>query len=72
MGKDVTVGMCVNGDRNGTFLVAELCSALVDGGEECKAAREEVKGWFTADSRKQIEDGDAKGKKVLLDKITLL
>ena len=72
VGKDGTLGMCAKGDGNGAFLVAELCGALIaddavkEGGE-----REKVKRWFI-EGVKEVEEGRAKGKKVLLEKIALL
>ena len=75
VGKEGTVGMCTKGEGNGAFVVAELCGALIgddaerepEGGE-----REEVKGWFNEGVQKEVEQGRAKGKKVLLEKIALL
>ena len=62
--------MCV-GNGNGAFLVAELCEALIRG--EVDTARKSVKGWFAAPPVfKQIEESEAKGKKVLLEKLSLL
>jgi len=42
------------------------------GGSEGERERTEVKGWFTESVRRVIEEGRAKGKRVLLEKITLL
>nr|GAT52007.1 predicted protein [Mycena chlorophos] len=73
VGQDVCVAMCTQGACGGTFVVAELCGALIGGGsEEDKEARETLKRWFGGKVRKVIEDGDAKGKRVLLEKIELL
>jgi pumilio family protein 6 len=70
VGCEQTVGMCV-GNGNGAFLVAELCEALIRG--EVTIARESVKGWFAApDVFKQVEESEAKGKKVLLEKLDIL
>lgn len=67
---DVVVGMCSRGQRNGAFLVAELCQALLGGGDkESKDGRAKLKQWFTSSILKTIESGDAKGKQVLLDKL---
>jgi len=64
------VAMCV-GNGNGAFLVAELCEALIRG--EVAAARKSVKGWFAdSDVLKQVEASEGKGKKVLLEKLSLL
>ena len=61
--------MCV-GNGNGAFVVAELCEALVRGDlVEEKAA---VKGWFGSEVLQEIEAGQAKGKRVLLEKIASL
>ena len=69
VGKDATVAMCV-GDGNGAFVVAELCEALVraDLAEE----KVKVKEWFGEKVVQEIEAGQAKGKRVLLEKIALL
>ena len=69
VGKDATVAMCV-GDGNGAFVVAELCEALLRGNlMEEKAT---VKKWFGRKVVEEIEAGQAKGKRVLLEKIALL
>ncbi|KAJ6475719.1 armadillo-type protein [Mycena vitilis] len=68
VGKEVCVGMCTKGERNGAFVIAELCEALKGG----KAARKTVKGWFGPAVLKDIESGEAKGKKILLEKIAAL
>jgi pumilio family protein 6 len=69
VGKDATVAMCV-GDGNGAFVVAELCEALVRG--DLIEEKVEVKGWFGEKVVQEIEAGQAKGKRVLLEKIALL
>ena len=69
VGKDATVAMCV-GDGNGAFVVAELCEALVRG--DLIEEKVEVKRWFGEKIVQEIEAGQAKGKKVLLEKIALL
>ncbi|CAA7263624.1 unnamed protein product [Cyclocybe aegerita] len=69
VGRDQTVGMC-RGEGNGAFVVAELCDALLRG--EAKEVRKEVKNWFGKDVVKEIEGSEAKGKKVLLEKLSLL
>ncbi|EAU87141.1 puf family RNA-binding protein [Coprinopsis cinerea okayama7 len=70
LGKDLVVAMCTKGEQNGCFVVAELCQALVSGDE--KEARKSVKEWFTKEVRKTVEDSEARGKKVLLEKLELL
>jgi pumilio family protein 6 len=69
VGKDLGVAMCVKGDRNGTFVIAELCERLMRAKSK---GRESVKRWFGADVLELIAQGEAKGKKVLLEKIVLL
>ena len=69
VGDDATVAMCV-GDGNGAFVVAELCEALVR--ENLTEEKATVKKWFGEKIVQQIETGQAKGKKVLLEKIALL
>ncbi|TFK32301.1 armadillo-type protein [Crucibulum laeve] len=73
VGKDGIVAMCTKGDKNGLFVVAELCTSLVqDDVEGGPLARQKVRGWFSSSVQKEIENGDAKGTKVLLEKIALL
>ncbi|KAF7324906.1 PUM-HD domain-containing protein [Mycena kentingensis (nom. inval.)] len=69
VGQEVCVAMCTEGPCGGTFVVAELCGTLatLEGSE-----RATVKKWFSGKVRKTIEAGDAKGKKVLLDRIDAL
>ncbi|KAF9463742.1 armadillo-type protein [Collybia nuda] len=70
VGEDVGVGMCVCGDGNGAFVVAELCEALMrETGRE--DARKQVKKWF-AKKGKEVEASSAKGKKLLSEKIAAL
>ena len=57
--------------RNGAFIVAELCEALIRG--DVVTGRKSVKEWFAAsDVFKQVEASEGKGKKVLLEKLSLL
>ncbi|KAG6864031.1 hypothetical protein C0991_000937 [Blastosporella zonata] len=70
--KDVALGMCTLGEGNGAFVIAELCEALIREGEKCAGEKKKVKGWFGAEARAAVEGGQAKGKKVLLEKIALL
>ncbi|KAG6889216.1 hypothetical protein C0992_006026 [Termitomyces sp. T32_za158] len=72
VGKDVVVGMCTLGEGNGAFVVAEMCEALIRDGEKSEEVRKEVKGWFGDDVREAVEGGQAKGRKVLLEKIASL
>jgi len=69
VGRDATVAICV-GDGNGAFVVAELCEALVRG--ELSEEKVTVKEWFGEKVVQEIEAGQAKGKRVLLEKIALL
>lgn len=72
---DLIKAVCLKGQRNGTFLVAELCAALTKSGDEDKTeetseAREKLKSWLCTPSvQKAIEEGEAKGKKVLLESL---
>ncbi|KAJ3782680.1 armadillo-type protein [Lentinula aff. detonsa] len=80
-GDDGTVvkDICTKGERNGSFVVAELCGALVGTGDvssdkvAAKEARDKLNGWLsTSETRKGIEEGEkdgARGTKVLLDAI---
>ncbi|RXW23535.1 hypothetical protein EST38_g2307 [Candolleomyces aberdarensis] len=72
VGKEVVTAVCTKGERNGTFVVAELCEALVRGGDEVKEARRMLKAWFDKGVRKTIESGEARGKSVLLEKLSAL
>ena len=69
VGKDAAVAMCV-GDGNGAFVVAELCEALVRG--DLIEEKAKVKEWFGEKVVQEIEAGQAKGKRVLLEKLALL
>ncbi|KAF5349033.1 hypothetical protein D9758_012725 [Tetrapyrgos nigripes] len=75
---NVIVDMCTKGERGGAFVVAELIGALVqEGGEkdeetEAKEAREKLKMWFTKEVKQEIEKGEGKGKKVLLERLEML
>ena len=71
--------LCTKGERNGTFVVAELCGALVRASStnaEVKLARVKVKTWLSGpeivDEIREGEKSGAKGVKVLLDAITAL
>ncbi|KAJ7139088.1 puf family RNA-binding protein [Mycena epipterygia] len=70
VGKEVCVAMCTKGEANGAFVIAELCEALK--GDDGKSSRKTLKGWFGAAVVKEIENGEAKGKKILLEKIAAL
>jgi pumilio family protein 6 len=70
VGEDISVRMCVRGDGNGAFVIAELCEALMREPDR-EDARKKVKGWF-ATRGKDVEGSQAKGKKLLSEKIALL
>ncbi|KAM6495204.1 Armadillo-type fold [Amanita muscaria] len=66
VGQDVIVSMCTKGSRGGAFVVAELCSTLLE--EERTKARKMVNKWFDKGVRKEIEEQEGmKGQKVLLE-----
>ena len=67
VGKETTVGIA-QGD--GSFVVAELCGRIVEGGN--REEKERLKAWFGKAIVKEIEDGNAKGKRVLLENLALL
>jgi len=69
VGREATTSMC-QGNANGAFVVAELCEALVRG--DAADGRRTLKAWFDSDLTKRIETSEAKGKKVLLEKLALL
>ncbi|KAH9475808.1 Pumilio homology domain family member 6 [Psilocybe cubensis] len=69
VGREATVSMC-QGNGNGAFVVAELCEALIRA--EASDGRRTLKAWFTDELVKEIEASEAKGKKVLLEKLALL
>jgi pumilio family protein 6 len=79
VGREATVGMCV-GKGNGAFVVAELVEALnrglVEGEEgrkrEIGEALGRLKDWFGEEEVEEVERGEAKGKKVLVEKFSLL
>lgn len=65
----------------GCFIVAELIetvvkgrSAVVDEDEEesMRGCRKSLKGWFGGDVKGRVEGGEAKGKRLLLEKVALL
>ena len=82
VGRDATIAMCL-GTGNGAFVVAELVEALNRGlgeggiqeGRErvgVEEARKTVKAWFGKEVVEEVERGEAKGRKVLLEKLSLL
>ncbi|KAF7419498.1 pumilio domain member 6 [Pleurotus ostreatus] len=70
VGEDVSVAMCTQGEANGAFVIAELCDSIHRGGKS--KTGQTVKGWFGSDGLKQVEQGKAKGRRVLLEKLALL
>ncbi|KAG7090982.1 hypothetical protein E1B28_010049 [Marasmius oreades] len=73
--KEVVLAMCLKGEKNGTFVIAELCGALaVEGSTTAGSteARKRLKDWFDSDVKKQIASEDGKGKQVLLDSLERL
>ena len=72
VGRDVVVSMCTKGAGNGAFVISALCEALVRGGEGCAEERKRVKEWFGGKVVKEVETGEAKGKKVLVENLALL
>jgi pumilio family protein 6 len=72
VGEDVITSMATKGPKNGAFVVGELCGALVRGESAATDARNLVKAWFTKALVKKIEDSDAKGKTVLVSRISEL
>ncbi|TFK24592.1 puf family RNA-binding protein [Coprinopsis marcescibilis] len=77
LGEELVVGMCTKGDKNGAFVVAELCQALLEESDEAssekrKEAKKKLKGWFSKKVVKGVEEGESRGKKVLLEKLAAL
>ncbi|KAJ7471227.1 armadillo-type protein [Mycena galericulata] len=70
VGKEVCVAMCTKGERNGAFVIAELCEAVK--GDDAESARKTLKAWFGPAVVKETENGEAKGRKILLEKIAAL
>lgn len=70
VGEDVSVAMCTQGEANGAFVIAELCDTIHREGKS--KLGKTVKGWFGSDGLKQVEQGKAKGRRVLLEKLALL
>ncbi|KAF7377819.1 PUM-HD domain-containing protein [Mycena sanguinolenta] len=68
LGKEVSVAMCTTAACNGCFVIAELCEAV----KGDKDGRKTLKDWFGPAVVKEIEAGEAKGKKILLEKIAAL
>jgi pumilio family protein 6 len=66
VGKDETLRMAKG---NGAFVIAELCERIR--AEGTTEERAKLKGWFE-DVLKEIEESDAKGKKLLLEKVSIL
>ena len=54
----------------GMFVVAELLERVVEEGSE--GDKTMLKGWFGEEVRKELESGNGRGKKVLLEKIAKL
>lgn len=72
VGRDVVVSMCTKGAGDGAFVISALCEALVRGGEGCAEERKRIKEWFGGKAVKEIEAGEAKGKKILVENLALL
>jgi pumilio family protein 6 len=73
--KNSVVGMCIEGERNGSFVVAILCEMLAVGvgeGGDGKKEREMLKRWFGEEERRVIREGEGRGKELLLEKLALL
>ena len=68
VGQQATTEMCL-GEGHGTFLVAELCDALIRGDS---ADRTKLKKWFDDKIKKTIKGEEVKGKQVLLEKLGAL
>jgi len=68
VGQQATTQMCL-GEGHGTFLVAELCDALIRGDSP---DRTKLKKWFDDKIKKTIKSEDVKGKQVLLEKLEAL
>ncbi|KAJ7595727.1 armadillo-type protein [Mycena floridula] len=69
--QDILTSLCTKGEKNGAFVIAELCQALV-GAAEVTEARQKVKRSFSESVLKDIDGGSGKGRQVLLEKIALL
>ncbi|KAF9268733.1 puf family RNA-binding protein [Marasmius fiardii PR-910] len=74
--KDVVLGMCLEGEMGGRFVIAELCGALATStpATEVGVARKKLKEWFTSDVRRRISETmeEGKGGKVLNEKVDAL
>lgn len=67
VGKEETLAMAKG---NGAFMVAELCERIREEGSNEEKTM--LKDWFSGEVMREIEEGDAKGKKVLVEKVTAL
>jgi pumilio family protein 6 len=67
VGEGTTVAMA-KGD--GAFVVAELLERVSEDGSESEKGV--VRDWFKGEVEKKLEDGDGKGRKVLLEKVAKL
>ncbi|KAF5391242.1 hypothetical protein D9757_003012 [Collybiopsis confluens] len=75
----VVISMCTKGDRNGTFVVTELCAALARAAPSSTDAdrmRDMLKQWLSGsdvvDEIKAGEKNGARGVKMLLDTVSAL
>jgi len=64
VGREVTLQMA-KGD--GAFVVAELCVRILERGSD--EEKSSLKDWFQEADIREIEESQAKGKKVLLEKL---
>jgi pumilio homology domain family member 6 len=67
VGEELTVAFAKGG---GAFVVAELCETIRKEGGEAEMAT--VRSWFDDDARTQIDQGDTKGRDVLLKNLDAL
>jgi pumilio family protein 6 len=70
--RDVVIAMCTEGERNGTFLLVTLCESLLKQGDEKRAERQKLKGYFGEKELEMVRTGVAKGKDLLLEKLALM
>ncbi|OJT15544.1 Pumilio -like domain family member 6 [Trametes pubescens] len=68
VGREPTVAMA---KAEGAFVVAALCEQLAEH-EDAAEERKTVKGWFGANTRKEIDAADGKGMNVLLESLKKL
>ncbi|KAL0577745.1 Pumilio y domain member 6 [Marasmius crinis-equi] len=70
--KEVALAMCLQGEKNGMFVISELCASLAGANTpESTEARQKLKEWFTSSVKNKIAAEDGKGKKLCNDALSI-